>query len=556
LELVNTFTLSPDSSSSSLISLNAAYYKNLASNVVEKFYFSYVTPIEIKNAIKSIKSTAFGCDNISIKMLLPIIDVILPSLAHIFNYALQCGIFPNLWKLALIKPLPKVSNPSTAGDFRPISLLCLLAKVLEKIVYDQFIVFINKHEILNKLQSGFRKLHSTGTALLKICEDIRCAIGKGEVTVLVLLDFSKAFDSVNHELLIAKLKSINCSDSVLKWFSAYLSVRQNKVVLPSGEATKQVKCSVPQGSVLAPLLYSLYTMDISNAFHNCKYHIYADDVQIYMHCKYADINNTIMLINEDLSRLTKWSAIHGLKLNPSKTQVIIIGKQAMNHENVNKVMMDGLELPFSKKVTNLGVIFDELFSWTYQVSSICKKVNYSLHNLYKFRSVTPHKTRVRLVNALILPLFDYCDFVMCNMDSECINRLQVAQNNAIRYIFDINRREHVTKLYVKLGWLKIKERHTFHILCMTHKILQGWAPTYLRSLFVTMGDIRTRDTRSHALYLQAPLAGRGAPEGSFSVQAYRLWNVLSPLVCNIKSVTLFRKRMLTSLLASYHTAKL
>jgi hypothetical protein len=552
-ELLNHFTIQTQLSSP-LVSATIVYYNNTSLFQGDKFYFKYVHSLDILNAVKNVKSNAVGNDLVAIGMIKPILNQIMPVLSHLFNYCLQYSCFPEMWKRAVIFPIPKVSKPVNAKDYRPISLLPVIAKILEKLVFDQIIEYINKYNILDPLQSGFRKLHSTGTALLRIVEDIRLGLSRNEITVLVLFDFSKAFDCVNHEILISKLRHINFSPSALNWIECYLKNRYHCVKDTRNNISdwKLLTCGVPQGSVLGPLLYSLYTFDIGTCFKYCKYHVYADDLQIYIQCKPSEISDVIEKINADIVRLVNWTDKHGLTLNSGKTQAIVISNNGnFCTNNINKIVVKDSPVEYSKKVKNLGIIIDNALSWSPYVSTICQKTYYTLHRLYKFRSLTPIATRKNLVNSLILPIFDYCLYVCCNMNNDCISRLQVAMNSAVRYIYNIKRREHITPYYVKLGWLKIAARRDLQICVMAHKILQGYAPSYLNNLFTVMRDVHSRSTRAHNLYLLAPLPGKGIHSKSFSVLAYRLWNSLGPDLCSIKLTALFKSKIQSKLLSSY-----
>ncbi|KAJ4430427.1 hypothetical protein ANN_22643 [Periplaneta americana] len=199
--------------------------------VWDKFFFKYINPTDVMKTLRRMKSKAQGIDNINITLLYKIIDVILPTVTHIFNASIMTGSYPSLWKMALVKPLPKSNTPSTVNQYRPISILPTLSKALEHIVHGQLMNYLDEHKLLDDYQSGFRHGHSTSTALLKVTEDIREAMDRGEVTALTLLDFSNAFGSVDIDLLLAKMKALHLSDNTLSWMDSYLRDRQQCVSL-------------------------------------------------------------------------------------------------------------------------------------------------------------------------------------------------------------------------------------------------------------------------------------------------------------------------------------
>jgi Reverse transcriptase (RNA-dependent DNA polymerase) len=527
----------------------------------DKFYFKYVTPLEVKRAVNDIISPAEGVDLICIKMLKLCINIILPTLTFIINVCLQTSEFPALWKKAILKALPKIRNAVAASDFRPISILCVMSKVLEKIVYDQLVEYLSARNVFDKLQSGFKKMHSTATALLKITEDLRLSIFKGEVTLMVFLDYSKAFDLVDHALLLKKLRKLNISEPAIKFFKNYLSNRSHAIKNQDGSFSKWVKteCGVPQGSVLGPLLFSLYIHDIADVIAGrCKYHLYADDLQLYINfsCKPEDIAKCVGLVNDILADIVNWSAKQGLKLNPNKSQAMIIGSERahmkLDFNQIPKVALDGVTLEYSDKVKNLGLIFDKHLSWNGQISQITQKVYGAIKNLEKFRDVTPEKIRVRLVKSLILPHFDYCDVVYCNLNSAQIGRLQVLQNNAIRYIYDVKRGQRLSVLYKKAEILNIVDRRKLNLLCQTHKILYHKCPEYLRDFATTLYDVNlVGRTRAHKMTLLAPFVSVEVPENCFKVTCYRLWNALRPNLCLNESVSAFKSIIKKEFLANY-----
>ena len=223
------------------------------------FSFSQLTDCDVKKSILSMTSSAFGTDSISRNMILPILDFLVPIITKILNNSLSTGSFPSEWKNSQVIPLPKKANPVSFSDYRPISILPFLSKVLERLVHRQLNDFLTNNNLLNQFQSGFRPGHSTTTALVKISDDIRLGIESQNVTILTLLDFSNAFNNVDHHILLRVLSSLNISPTVIDWFRSYLHGRRQCVRV--GNTTSNwcdIFAGVPQGGVLSPLLFSVY----------------------------------------------------------------------------------------------------------------------------------------------------------------------------------------------------------------------------------------------------------------------------------------------------------
>jgi hypothetical protein len=521
-----------------------------------------VHPLDIKKALFDIDSSAEGSDGICVKMLKLIWIAILPTLTNIVNSSMQLGYFSTLWKRGILCPIPKIRFPISVKDFRPIVLLCTMSKVLEKVVHDQILNFVNGLNLMDPLQSGYRKLFSTSTALLRIAEDIRLSIFKREVVLVVFLDYSKAFDCVDHKLLLHKLKQLNFSDSVLKWLQSYLTDRECAVKGKDGKFSKWVKMNrgVPQGSVLGPLLFSLYTHDLGKILRNrCKYHIYADDTQLYINCKLSELNEAIQIMNFILEDVAKWSESHGLKLNSSKTQAMLIATpnthKLIDHQNLTKLTLNGTDITYFDTVKNLGITFDKHLNWDKQISSVSQKVYGTLNNLNKFRAMTPESIRLKLIKTLVLPHLDYCSFAYCNISKEQEKRLQVLLNAAIYYVYDVPFKARLSPYFLKAGVLKVQERHELELLSMTHKIVNKNCPPYLYDLIKFVSDASSRTTRAHKFKLRVPFVGVDAPEGSFSVKSCRLWNNLSEKLCATQNIISFKSELKSLLFKRYEEDK-
>lgn len=516
----------------------------------DQFNFSYVTPSHVKQTIRSIKSTATGVDCIGITLIIKIIDIILPSVTHLINSSLMTGVFPSLWKLALVRPLPKKAIATDIKDYRPISVLPTLSKILEKIVHKQISDYLNTHNIMDEHQSGFRPGHSTATALLKVSNDIKLAMDNKKVTLMILLDLSKAFDCVDHDILLAKLQSLNLSASTLSWMRSYLFDRQQCVTL-GGKSSPWalVNVGVPQGSVLGPLLFSLYINDISTNIETCNYHLYADDLQIYAHASPGDIHAAIEFINSDLTNISKWTHRHGLKINPTKSQYIIIGHPKLQARldkcSLPQILLNRNPLTISETVNNLGVVFDKHLDWSTHVIGVCQRVFSTLHSLKRLKECLTASVRKLLIHTLVLPIIDYCDVLYSGLNSELCAKLQRSQNACIRFIFDIPLYDHVSPAFLRLSWLRLNARRVFHCVSLLHRLLQTNSPKYLSNAFHPLASTNCLSTRSlSSSLLSIPHHRTEMYSKSFIVSTIRAWNLIPAEIRDIESTSLFKRKCL------------
>lgn len=526
---------------------------NLPRSELPLFTFKEVSSEAVRQAIHRVKSRAIGSDKISISMLLHINAATLRPFTGIINSSLTSSVFPSPWKDALVRPLPKNSKPVCSSDFRPISLLPAMSKCLEYIAYDQLAEHLQEHNLLDPFQSGFRSHHSTCTALLRVVDDARLAIDNKKLTLMVLLDFSLAFNSVNYDILLAKLQRYNnLSESALSWVKSYLNERHQTVVGNDSSQSSVITLSngVPQGSVLGPLLFSLYIQDVRDCFRFCKYHCYADDIQLYYHFSPSDTLLAFQHVNDDLSRILSWSRKNLLAINPGKCQAIVVGSQKMlnffNSEPCPPLMLGGSIIPLSPTVKNLGIIIDQTLSWKAQVMSVRKKVFYCLHSLRRLKNVLPDKLRNRLIQSLVFPHFDYCDSLFSNLSVNLQRLLQVAQNNCIRFCCNIPYMDRVTPYYLHLSWLKLDGRRKLHQGVLTYKILHQLAPPYLSLNFNCLSNRRYNTRGVNPLAM--PVHRTHTFHSSFIVSSTSLWNSIPRVVRDSPTIATFRTRFKEHLL--------
>jgi len=513
------------------------------------FHFKFVPALDIYKIISGFKSNAVGVDGVSLRFVKLFLDEIVFVLEHIINFCLQSSVFPSIWKWANVLPLPKVSNPTKCSDFRPVSILCLFAKILEKIVHDQIYDYVSDLNLLNPLQSGYRKGHSTVTALLKVADDIRRSIDHRNLTLLVLLDFSKAFDRVNHRLLLIKLRKLGFSMSVVKWLEHYLSNRWQRVM--SGDFVSDwalIETGVPQGSVLGPLLFVLYLFDISSALSHTSYHLYADDTQLYLDFSIDKVTEAVSKMNDDLASLVNYISGHNLYLNVAKTQPIIIGSghyvNMLNEMDVPLIVINDTPVPYKDEVNNLGVIFDSTLSWRQQANLVVKKVFSSLAQARRNFDCLPASIRLRLVQCLILPHLDYGSTLFTDMNKYTTEKLQKAENVCIRFITGCKAYEHITPHYCNLGLLKLDDRRTMSLAIMSWKVLKCQTPQYLFEMF--------QFSNRHPDRLIIPIHRTAKYAHSFCISAIHAFNNFSGFkFLKYGNVSIFKNNLKSQLLIKY-----
>jgi exonuclease III len=545
LNLLNNHFSSPSTIDGHHKTETIKHLSSLPTPNYSSFVFSQFTDRDVEKAIQSITSGAVGSDLISRNMLLPILDILVPVISNILNTSISTSTFPTSWKDAMVIPLPKKPNPSMFSDYRPISILPFLAKVLEKLIHRQLIAFLNTNNLLNPLQSGFRMGHSTSTALIRIADDIRCGMDKRLLTILTLLDFSNAFNSVDFEVLLSILSSLNISPAVVDWFQSYLLGRRQRICIEdSFSAWCSVDAGVPQGGVLSPLLFSIFINSITDNL-SCSYHLYADDLQIYTQSLFHELSSAVSVTNDNLSRISSWSKRFGLTINPLKTQCIIIGSSyfisRIDFAHLPLVTFDGTHLTYAKTVKNLGVIFDQCFTWRPQVEALSRKVFAAYRSLNRLRNFLPISTKINLARSLILSILDYADVCYPDLSEDLLGKLERLQNIAIRFIFNLRKFDHVSDYRIKLNWLPIRFRRDLHILKLLYSTLfYPNSPLYLRNCFSFHFSSLNRTLRSSSsLALDIPPHSSDFMSYSFTVHAVRLWNSIPDAIRRARSLESF-----------------
>ena len=338
----------------------------------------YMKPIVASDIIKIIDkfnpNKSAGHDNVGNYIIKKVGKEIVKPLTNIFNLSLSTGVVPDKLKTAKVIPIYKKSDSGMFSNYRPVSLLSCFSKILERFVFDRCVNFINNQEILNDKQYGFRPKHSTYMAIAQLVDKVTNAVEKNETTIGIFLDLSKAFDTIDHSILLHKLEHYGFRGIVLEWFENYLSNRTQYVAFNNCTSEPgNITCGVPQGSILGPLLFILYVNDITYTSNVLDFILFADDTTIlYSH---KDINSKIELINKELDEVTNWFKANKLSVNASKTNFMIMGTPHMTstktREDLN-VLLDNTVLERVKFTKFLGVLIDEYLAWKNHIDCISK----------------------------------------------------------------------------------------------------------------------------------------------------------------------------------------
>lgn len=310
---------------------------------------------------------------------------------------------------------------------------------------------------------------------------------------------------------------------------------------------------VPEGSILGPLLFSLFINDISNGLLFCKYHLYADDCQVYHSFPVSDMERGIREVNHDLNAINNWSLTHGLRLNAQKTQVLVCGKprqvlpvkEALIQQNLNLFLGVDKLVPTSK-VKNLGVFFDESLTGVHQVNHILQKTYCRLRQLYHFNHLLSVETKKKLVQSLVFPYFDYGDLIFFDMKDVLETKLRVAHNNCIRFIFSLNRSVSITPYRIQLGFLKPQSRRKFRMCLFLFKLFGSSTPAYLRNILVFLDS--SHNTRYRFCSLRVPLCHSSYFKASFHLAASKVWNSLDPPIKRVQTLLSFKSKLLDLML--------
>ena len=475
--------------------IDESYIKSKPETEHKLTKFIILSSKEVEQIVKKSATKSCVLDPVPTSLIKENLEDFVPILTDIINNSLQNGKFPDKLKNAAVWPLLKKANlPLEDKNYRPVSNLSYVGKIIERAACDQIVEFALQTGNIERNQSAYRVGHSTESALLKVKSDLLYAMDNQEVTCLMLLDLSAAFDTVDHDLLLNRLHlRYGFDETILNWISSYLRSRIQQVLIGDNtfSSPSQLKCGVPQGSVLGPILFTLFTAPLGEICrkHGINFQSYADDQQNYLSFKPNNIKS-LEKCKESLEAcipdIRKWMRTNKLKLNDDKTEVVLYGTrqqmEKLKKSNIFEIKIGNEKTKPSPSVRNLGFHMESQLKSQTHVAKVCGTAYNTLKNVARIHNLlTPEAAKI-IVQGLVISKLDYCNGLLLGISNHQLNKLQIVQNMGCRVIKTLRKFDHITEAMKDLHWLKIPEHIQFNVLVTIYQCINGLAPSFLIDL--------------------------------------------------------------------------
>ena len=501
-----------------------------------------VSDAEVADLLKCIDpNKATGPDGISPRLLKEGGDAIVPSLTRLFNLSLASAKVPKSWKNANVIPIFKKDDKSLTNNYRPISLLCVVSKIMEKIIFKHVYNFLHQHGLLSKLQSGFKPGDSTVNQLAALYHMFCLALDEKKDVRIVFCDISKAFDKVWHDGIIYKLQKMGIKGILLEWFKDYLKNRLQRVLI-KGQASEwgEIKAGVPQGSVLGPLLFLIYINDIVNGIQS-NIRLFADDTTLFISVE--DPDNAALQMNNDMETIKSWADQWLVNFNPAKTKTMTFTNKTVQHP---PLYFDNKELKSVVAHKHLGLTFTSSLSWSTHVNEIVQSSSKMCNVLKQFKYQIDRKSLETIYFSFIRPKLEYA----CQIWDDCTERdkesVENVQLNAARIVSGAKKGTSHVLLNEELQWQSLSERRFNIKLFHMHKIVNTNAPSYLTDTLPEKVNAKARyPLRNGSDFVQFNTRTEKFRK-SFFPDCINMWNSLPEETRSITDLDAFKAKVVNT----------
>ena len=436
------------------------------------FSFTWINEQEVRNLVKDINITkSSAVEDLSSRLLKDSFEVLIMELTYLYNISLQNGIFPDTWGISRVTPIPKTNCSSKKpGDWRPISQIALPGKILERIIHIQLYNYLNNNNLLSNQQYGFRKGLSTNIAIFDVLKHLYENWNEKEFSGCMFIDFSKAFDTIDHKILFEKLELYGLDENSINFFKSYMQNRSQQTVVNGHTSTSAaITYGTAQGSILGPLIFILYVNDIFKSISiPGNIYMYADDTLIV--CKSESIENVSNMCSKSIGKMAMWCEANKLSINYSKTKYMTVKHKKVAAEP--KILIGNKEIGNVRTYEYLGILLDEHLSHNEYVDSIWKKANAKIGILSRIRRFITEKTAINIYKCMIRPHLDYIDYVIDSSSADRISKIDKLQNKAIRrieYCFDLKKRKDIGVLQDEYNIETLSIRRKRNLLKIIYK---------------------------------------------------------------------------------------
>ena len=504
------------------------------------FFFKPVTTNEIKDTINSLKNKSGNINSIPTKILKSISSIICFPLTLIINNSLITGSFPDSLKKARVIPIFKEGDKTNINNYRPISILPIMSKIFEKLVYKQLYEYLEQNSFLNNYQYGFRARKSTTQAILNLLQYLYKNIDSGKIIFSIFLDFRKAFDSVNHKILLSKLETYGIRGVALDWFRSYLSNRSQYVCINDAcSNVLKIDYSVPQGSILGPLLFLIFINDISKSSDFFKYILYADDSTLSTCINENEIDSFTNSINKELNNVHLWLCANKIVINEDKTKYMIFSYSKT--PTLSEIKIGNNIIPITPVTKFLGVHIDSNLKFDSHMNIISKKLSKSIGLLYKLNKYLPNHVLKILYCTLIHPYLSYGLEAWYGTFKNHTSKIFILQKKAIRAINQLEYNEHTNEYFISNNILKLEDQFKLQISTYIYILLNSnYIDIEIASKLKPNIEIHDHDTRG-GQKLNIMRVNKSKSKNCLFHNGVKIWNSLPDLAKNSNSILKFKK---------------